>query len=84
MPQCNAAEENVLVARARELLASYENMEEMIRLGAYRPGANAAVDEAIRHYPALERFLSQGKEEGSDLARGYAELAALLDEPERP
>ena len=84
MPQCNADEENVLVARARELLATYENMEEMIRLGAYRPGANAAVDEAIRHYPALERFLSQGKEEGSDLARGYAELAALLDEPERP
>ncbi len=38
LPDCNTAEENALVDRARALLAQYEDMAEMIRIGAYREG----------------------------------------------
>lgn len=81
MPDCNTDEENELVARARSLLATYEDMSEMIRLGAYRMGSDTAVDEAIHYQPALENFLSQEKSEPSDLVQGYDELAAIFDQP---
>jgi len=78
MPGCNSAAENALVAKARRLLAAYEAMAEMIRLGAYRPGSDPATDEAIKYHAALEGFLSQGKEESSSLAEGYAQLEEIL------
>jgi len=78
MPQCNSEAENQLVGAARRHIATYENMAELIRLGAYRRGSDKAVDEAINFYPALDAFLAQKKEERSDLATGYAQLKAAL------
>ena len=78
MPGCNNEDENALVARARGYLATYEDMAELIRLGAYRKGSDAKVDEAITYYPAIEQFLTQKKGERADLASGYAGLAQVL------
>jgi flagellum-specific ATP synthase len=78
MPDCNSAAENALVGRARALLATYEDMAELIRIGAYKPGSDVMIDEAIRYYPEIESFLAQDRAERSDLARGYAELAEIL------
>lgn len=80
MPGCNTEAENRIVARARRLMATYDDMAEMIRLGAYRPGSDPQVDEAIRFHEPLEAFLRQDKGEVSDLASGYAQLAAILGE----
>ncbi len=78
MPGCNSPEENQLIARARRLLALYDDMAELIRLGAYRRGADAAVDEAIHYFPAIEAFLAQRKDEKTDLASCYAMLAQIF------
>lgn len=78
MPNCNNDSENELVNKARRLMASYDNMAEMIRLGAYRRGSDPATDEAIRYNPALEAFLDQRKEDRSSLATGYAQLQEIL------
>jgi len=78
MPGCNNKEQNDLLVTARKYLADYNDMEEMIRLGAYRPGANRDVDEAIHFHPALEEFLAQEKTESSTLAEGYEELDRIL------
>jgi flagellum-specific ATP synthase len=78
MPQCNTETENALVTRARALMATYGDMEEMIRLGAYRQGANPAVDEAIHFHDALEQYLAQDMNEQSSLEEGYAALAKIL------
>lgn len=79
MPQCNSEEENELVGRARRLMASYDNMAEMIRLGAYRRGSDPATDEAIRYHPDLEAFLGQRKDDQSTIDAGYQQLAAILN-----
>ena len=50
-------------------MATYADMEELIRLGAYRPGSSAEVDEAIRLHGPLEEFLAQGKDEATELGR---------------
>lgn len=78
LPGCNSEPENNLVGQARRLLSAYEDMAELIRLGAYRKGSDPAVDEAIRLYPALEEFLNQDKDERADLDMGYRRLADIL------
>ncbi|WP_036553069.1 flagellar protein export ATPase FliI [Nisaea denitrificans] len=78
MPDCNSAEENALVRRARALMATYDNMADMIRLGAYRKGSDPEVDEAIMYHASLEHFLSQDKNEPASLESGYAQLDAIL------
>ncbi|MGE0109654.1 MAG: flagellar protein export ATPase FliI [Bdellovibrionales bacterium] len=78
MPGCNNASENEIVSAARRHLASYENMAEMIRLGAYRKGSNAEVDEAMNYYEPIEQFLHQGKTESDTIESGYGKLAQIL------
>ncbi len=79
MPGCNTEDENVLVRRARTLMATYEDMADMIRLGAYRRGSDPQVDESIKYHDALEAFLSQDKDDQADLQDGYDRLAEILD-----
>jgi flagellum-specific ATP synthase len=79
MPQCNSPEEQNTVARARTEISAYEDMAELIRLGAYRAGTNPDVDRAIRLYPHLEAFLAQRKDERAKLESGYVTLSKILD-----
>lgn len=78
MPACNSEAEEALVARARRLLATYEDMGELIRIGAYKKGSDPQVDEAIAYADRLEAFLAQSKTERCALSEGYAALAAAL------
>ncbi|MFN5407011.1 flagellar protein export ATPase FliI [Bradyrhizobium sp.] len=66
------------IMRARQVMATYADMEELIRLGAYRAGSSPEVDEAIRLHEPLEAFLRQRKDEVCGLAQGYRELEQIL------
>jgi flagellum-specific ATP synthase len=79
MPGCNSEGEQGLIRSARAPMTVYEDMAELIRLGAYRIGTNPEVDHAIKLYPQLEAFLTQSKDEATDLATGYQSLSAILD-----
>ena len=79
LPGCNSAEQNALLDRARGLMATYDDMKELIRLGAYRRGSSPEVDEAIDYHPKLEAFLAQKKNEKTDMEAGYRMLAEALD-----
>jgi flagellum-specific ATP synthase len=78
MPACNTEDEQKLVLRARQPLTIYEDMAELIRLGAYKAGTNPEVDEAMRLYPQLEAFLAQAKTERAVLSEGYEALSAIM------
>jgi flagellum-specific ATP synthase len=79
MPGCQLPHERGVVTQARQTLAAYANMEELIRIGAYRPGADAQVDRAILLNPALEEFLRQAPDEATSLDQSFEGLAAILD-----
>ncbi|WP_293864559.1 flagellar protein export ATPase FliI [uncultured Alsobacter sp.] len=70
-----------VVQDARQAMATYSDMEELIRLGAYRTGSSAEVDRAIRLNGPLEEFLKQGKEESTSLSDGYHRLAEIMTSP---
>nr|WP_210260938.1 flagellar protein export ATPase FliI [Enterovirga sp. DB1703] len=67
-----------VVQKARQVLATYSDMEELIRLGAYKSGSSAEVDEAVALMPQLEAFLGQRKEESTSIRDGYRRLAEIL------
>jgi flagellum-specific ATP synthase len=67
-----------VINQARQVMATYADMEELIRLGAYRAGSSAEVDEAIRLHRPLEQFLAQGKEEATTLGQGYQRLEQIM------
>ena len=79
MPACNSPEQNAAVNRAKTLMATYEDMAELIRLGAYRRGSDPGVDEAIHFQPALEAFLAQDIEEATDFDLCYERLYEVLN-----
>ncbi len=79
LPKCNTDKENRLIVYARKLLSTYGDMEEMIRIGAYRKGSNPEVDLAIQHYPQLESFLSQRPDESCDMETSYRLLSQILN-----
>ena len=79
MPGCVPANVRPVLQKARELMSVFADMEELIRLGAYRKGSDPNVDRAIAVYPALEAFLSQQREERTSIADGYTMLEAIVD-----
>ncbi len=67
-----------VLTKARQVMATYADMEELIRLGAYRSGSSPEVDEAIRLHPPLEEFLAQAKDDATSLGEGYGRLQKIL------
>ena len=67
-----------VLKHARKMMATYADMEELIRLGAYRAGSSQEVDEAVALMPHLEAFLGQGKEEATSISDGYARLSEIV------
>ena len=78
MPRCNEPAEGELIATGRRHLATYEDMAELIRIGAYKRSADSAVDAAIDYYPLLESFLAQARDERTSIEEGFAALDAIL------
>jgi flagellum-specific ATP synthase len=72
------AEEVALAGRAREHLALYRKNEDLISIGAYQKGANAALDHAIARHEPLRDFLRQGTHEYTGRAETFTKLKQLL------
>jgi flagellum-specific ATP synthase len=80
MPHCQLPPERETVRAAREALSAYSNMEELIRIGAYKMGTDPVIDRAIRLNPQLEEFLRQRPDEVTRLADSFTRLDAILSE----
>ena len=78
MPKVFHEEQNAIIRRAKQVISSYENMAELIRLGAYRKGSDPDVDQALVLYPLLEEFLTQNKDEQTLIHDGFTRLAQIL------
>lgn len=51
--------------KVRELLAAYEEAQDLINIGAYVRGSNRLIDEALDKLGEIKRFLTQGINERS-------------------
>ena len=80
-PACYGPQERAAVSRARALLARWTEMAELVQLGAYRPGSDPELDEALRVRPALEGLLAQAPDEEPGEESPFAALARIVGTP---
>ncbi|KGX88639.1 flagellar protein export ATPase FliI [Pontibacillus marinus] len=62
----------------RSLLATYEENQELIQIGAYKKGSSREVDEAIQYYPHILSFLKQGVHDAVQQEEAIQQLVELL------
>ena len=64
-------------AKLREALASYQQSEDLIQLGAYISGANAKLDASIRSRERILNFLRQRPDESNPLPETLTALTEI-------
>jgi len=62
----------------RRHLATYEENRDLVLMGAYRPGADPAIDGAIAAHPAVMEYIRQGADEIVALGDAIAELTGVF------
>ena len=78
LPGCHSPEEFEITKAARKALGRYADMEDLIRLGAYKEGSDPATDEAIRFFQTASPFLSQRRGEMTAASQSFAELYRMI------
>jgi flagellum-specific ATP synthase len=78
-PLAWSKEEAELVRRLRALVSRYEETRDLRAVGAYKPGANPELDQAVAIAPLLYRTLEQHPDD-APAANAFGELAAQLSE----
>ena len=61
----------------RKLLATYQQAEDLIAIGAYQSGTNPAVDTAIRLQSPIRQFLQQSSTDQASFAETVSQLNVL-------
>jgi len=64
--------------RLRQLLAAYRDGRDLVQIGAYRPGTDPVLDEALERMDAINAFLRQGTDEPSTLEDAVARLLQVM------
>ncbi len=67
-----------VVRRMKQMLSRYQRNRDLISVGAYAPGHDAQLDQAVALYPRIEAFLQQEMHERSDYEAAIAGLHALF------
>jgi len=71
-------EQKQLVAKIRDLMATYNDAEDLIQIGAYTRGSSPAIDQAIQFQPAIQAFLRQAVAESSDYEKTLLGLGQVF------
>lgn len=79
MSSVAVSEHQKLAQRVRESLAVYREAEDLINIGAYKTGANAKIDRAVKQIEAINAFLKQRVEERTDFAATVRELQRIVN-----
>ena len=63
----------------KQMLSRYQRNRDLISVGAYAPGHDAQLDQAIALYPKIEAFLQQTMHERVDNAAATSQLHGLFN-----
>lgn len=78
LPGCHDPEQLAILEASRKAMARYADMEELVRLGAYRTGSDAQTDAAIKFAEYADPFLAQSCDERVSSEEAFAELYRML------
>lgn len=79
MQNITSTEHQKLMRRLKQLNSRYQRNRDLISVGAYSPGSDPILDEAIARHARIESFLQQGINECANVNESLGQLAALFD-----
>jgi flagellum-specific ATP synthase len=77
MPAVASAEQQRQAGLVRKLLAVYARAEDLVRIGAYKPGSDPDLDRALRGRAEIRSFLEQDAKEDGAAAKTLDRLGEL-------
>jgi type III secretion protein N (ATPase) len=72
-------EHNDAAGKLRNLMGKYREVELLVRIGEYKKGSDAEVDEAIAKMPAINEFLKQGLSEKSYFDESVEKMIQIVN-----
>lgn len=79
MSQIATSEHKKLAGKMKNVMATYADAEDLINIGAYKPGSNKNIDYAIEKIDAVNEFLMQGVDEKVTFEEMYDLLKAIFE-----
>lgn len=79
MTQFTSDSQKQLISRFRHAYSTYQENRDLIAVGAYQPGSNPQLDEAVTLWPSMIEFLRQQHNESVDTAASLRSLRELFD-----
>ena len=79
MKEIATEEQNNAASRARDILATYKEAEDLINIGAYEEGSNKEIDLAIKYIGKVNSYLKQGVNEVSQFEVSKNQLISMLN-----
>lgn len=79
MKEIATDEQNKAASKARDILATYKEAEDLINIGAYEEGSNKEIDLAIKYIGKVNSYLKQGVNEVSQFELSKSQLINMLD-----
>jgi flagellum-specific ATP synthase len=76
-----SAQQQQLASNARQAMATYRKNQDLINIGAYPAGTNAAIDQSIHLYEPMKSFLCQAVEQGFSLEESWSLLEKTMATP---
>jgi flagellum-specific ATP synthase len=78
-----SAEHMQAARRIQRILATWNEIEDLVNIGAYAVGTNPQYDLAVHAKPQIDAFLQQGIDEGVTFEQAQQELLALAQKLEQ-
>lgn len=79
MHSITSPEHQQLTRRLKQLYSRYQRNRDLINVGAYSPGSDPVLDQAIRLFPKIEAFLQQAIVERADVSESLGQLTSLFE-----
>lgn len=79
MKEIASEEQNNAASKARDILATYKEAEDLINIGAYEEGSNKEIDLAVKYIDKVNSYLKQGVNEVSQFELSKSKLINMLD-----
>ncbi len=80
MPAVSSAEHREQAMLLRRLMSAYARSEDLVRIGAYKPGADPDLDRALQAREQIRAYLIQDTHERVEFAECLKRLATLANE----
>ncbi len=78
MVELVSKEHQALASRIRDILSVYEKSEDLVSIGAYKPGTNPKLDFALSKIDAVNQFLMQDINENFSYDECIAQMQTIL------